>query len=983
MAVLVVVIAGCSILSQSNAGIDPGPEPPLDPSATLPGSLHGTSGGMEWWYTQADGAQAVFGVEYASTGCATCHTDSCDDCHGDTAGKTPAQQPDKCLVCHGRLQKEAQLEVTDVHFTAGFKCSDCHSLAAIHGDGNTYDSMFDAAALSPACTDCHNATGGSGAPVPTTQSHTIHGETLACDACHVSTVITCYNCHFETLLNSHEKKPAAAFKNFIILLNDANGKVRAGTYQSAVYGDKTFVAFGPYHGHAITGAGRACTECHGSARMTEYRDTGKIQMTWWDAATSKVQHTTGVIPFVPDDMEFQFVTLNGADWVPLNPAGNAASQVSHDYQYKFCSPLTTEQLNALGATVTPSGPEATLGSSLHGTARGMEWWYTQADGAGDFFNVPYSETGCGTCHTDSCADCHANADGTGGVDQPAVCVTCHGRAGMEQQLGLTDLHMDNGMVCSDCHSLAAIHGDGNSYNTMFDASALNPQCADCHSNLDNTITEHAVHGASFNCDACHVQSSITCYNCHFQTLLDSHEKKPAGAFKDFALLLNDADGKIRLGSYQSLYYDGKGFVAFGPYHGHNVTAAGRHCDACHGNDRIREYTDTGKIVMTTWDAGQSKVTHTTGVIPFVPDDFEFQFLDLSGTTWSPVTPTETLYQTKFASPLDADQLAAMARPMPTKEQLAGSLHGTAAGMAWWYNQPNGLGSLLNLDYTETGCGGCHIDTTAADGGCSQCHGANPVSAPIAGQAALCSGCHGRQAAELAMSLPDVHKDAGMECSACHLSDVHGDGTAYNSMFAEGAIDADCETCHPTLDTTIPEHAQHSDQLYCDACHLTTVITCYNCHFDSLLTDHVKKPYKPFAGFVLLVNDPALGKVRAGTYQSVIEGGTNTFIAFGPYHGHSVSAVGRHCADCHDSARITELNNTGKIVMTTWDAGATPPGLTHTTGIVPFVPSALEFTFVDYDKATDTWSPVGTQIDRLQYEFCEPLTAEQLTALGVE
>lgn len=51
-------------------------------------------------------------------------------------------------------------------------------------------------------------------------------------------------------MTTHEKKAAAAFKDYVILLNDDHGKVRAGTYQSVVYKDKTFVAFGPYHGHS-------------------------------------------------------------------------------------------------------------------------------------------------------------------------------------------------------------------------------------------------------------------------------------------------------------------------------------------------------------------------------------------------------------------------------------------------------------------------------------------------------------------------------------------------------------------------------------------------------------------------------------------------------------------------------------------------------------------------------------------------------------
>ena len=130
---------------------------------------------------------------------------------------------------------------------------------------------------------------------------------------------------------------------------------------------------------------------------------------------------------------------------------------------------------------------------------------------------------------------------------------------------------------------------------------------------------------------------------------------------------------------------------------------------------------------------------------------------------------------------------------------------------------------------------------------------------------------------------------------------------------------------------------------------------------------------------MLVND-ANGKVRAGTYQSVVKD-SHTLVAFGPFHGHSVMSKGRTCADCHNNERIRELNKRGKIVMTRWDEGLETPGVVHTTGILPFVPDRLEFQFVDYDKSTNAWSPTTTQTGQAQWEFCSPLTTEQLKALS--
>lgn len=309
--------------------------PEKTPADTLPSSLHGTAGGMKWWYEQPDGFGRYSGVSYADAGCGQCHTSTCDQCHEDEAATEAAVEPDACKGCHGRIQMEEKLKISDLHFKAGMLCSNCHSSDEVHGDGNRYDSMFSPGAMDVKCENCHR-------DLPDNPEHKSHGSVFHCDACHVETVITCYNCHFDTLIKEHKKESAAAFKDFIILLNDQDGKVRAGTYQSVVYGDKTFVAFGPYHGHTITAEGRTCKDCHNSDRMEELRDTGKIVMTWWDEEKGQAAHTTGVIPFTPERFEFQFLTLDKGAWAPLSNRVGCL-------QYRFCSPLTPKQLDALGA----------------------------------------------------------------------------------------------------------------------------------------------------------------------------------------------------------------------------------------------------------------------------------------------------------------------------------------------------------------------------------------------------------------------------------------------------------------------------------------------------------------------------------------------------------------------------------------------------------------------------------------------------------
>jgi hypothetical protein len=316
-------------------------------------------------------------------------------------------------------------------------------------------------------------------------------------------------------------------------------------------------------------------------------------------------------------------------------------------------------MNALETTTTVQAQN--LPKSLHGDASGMRWWYEQPDGFGACSGVAYDSTGCGTCHTktETCESCHADAEGTFPVSQPDVCLVCHSRIGKERDVGFTDVHMDKlGMKCSNCHRTGDIHGNGTKYNTMFDKGAMDTSCTDCHETLPKNA-EHSMHKDSLTCDTCHAKSVVTCYNCHFQTLLDSHQKKPAAAFKDFVILGNGSDGKVCAMSYQSVIYNGKGFAAFGPYHGHTITAEGRVCADCHDSPRMKELKEKGEIVMTWWDSDEGKVKHTTGVIPFVPDKFKFQFVNLVDGLWAPVDPSVIQMQHEFCTPLTEEQLKAL------------------------------------------------------------------------------------------------------------------------------------------------------------------------------------------------------------------------------------------------------------------------------------------------------------------------------------
>jgi hypothetical protein len=336
-----------------------------------------------------------------------------------------------------------------------------------------------------------------------------------------------------------------------------------------------------------------------------------------------------------------------------------------------------------------------------------------------------------------------------------------------------------------------------------------------------------------------------------------------------------------------------------------------------------------------------------------------------------------------------------------------SLHSSRAGKDYWYGAANGgFESFTGIPIEDLGCTGCH-GPTDADGNpypdpypgadCSDCHPASffPVSET------QCYGCHGRQQTEaVTLGYSDVHRDAGMVCWDCHSTgDIHGDGTVYSSMLEPGAIDADCSQsgCHTSLP---PEHAgndPHEGKLHCKACHTQSVVSCYNCHFESLVDSGVKRAKQPISNFVMLVNRTKDNKVHPATFQSLTYQG-DSFVAFAPYTAHTITRDGaRGCPECHVNAPINgsnptieEYNATGEIKFVTWDDLSGQ--LTWLQGVVP-IPADYETTlkmdFITYDGATSdppgpstNWSPIGTDVwNGHQMFFATPLTRDQMRSMG--
>ena len=356
-------------------------------------------------------------------------------------------------------------------------------------------------------------------------------------------------------------------------------------------------------------------------------------------------------------------------------------------------------------------PAETFPTSLHdANFKGMEYFYSADQGGIELLTgVAYGDDrlDCHVCHdksrfenadppvewpgTDSCFNCHDDlADPSAGIDETR-CLGCHGRQGAERgSLALSDVHRDGGFVCMDCHLLSEMHGDGVVYNSFLESPSI--KCADCHAEGGAapappvTVPEHATHAANIDCSSCHMQSVITCYNCHFDTQLAGAGKRAFSQRKDYMLLVN-RDGMVHPATFMTLVYEQNTFNVVAPYYAHSISETGRTCSDCHVNfggdiPAITEYNATGTMTLTTWDdaaEGAARLIGPSGIIP-VPQDwadaFQFAWLDYTGDPTTPVPDTDPALwmniengpaattQILFATPLTDAQMGSLGATGP-------------------------------------------------------------------------------------------------------------------------------------------------------------------------------------------------------------------------------------------------------------------------------------------------------------------------------
>ena len=306
-------------------------------------SLHYTTRGMGYWYDKANGGlETLTGIPYSNLTCKNCHTSSCDACHKIEAEKKLSystkvtRNKETCLYCHNRAKKIMKIDKDahqeDVHFAKGMQCVNCHSAREVHGDGTGYSSMKQPGALDAKCENCHKS-------VSPSTSHKVHREKLSCESCHVRHVVSCANCHFETLIKEG-KRVSIDLSGWTFLMN-YNGKVTSANMQTFVVKDnKTFLIFAPQNSHSIMKEGRKCDGCHATENVKHVQQ-GKFNMTWLE--NKELKQAKGVIPVV-DGVTYDFVyhDYQNGKWIPIeNPPAPVLQYAGYG------TPLSKEQLNKL------------------------------------------------------------------------------------------------------------------------------------------------------------------------------------------------------------------------------------------------------------------------------------------------------------------------------------------------------------------------------------------------------------------------------------------------------------------------------------------------------------------------------------------------------------------------------------------------------------------------------------------------------------
>jgi hypothetical protein len=286
-------------------------------------------------------------------------------------------------------------------------------------------------------------------------------------------------------------------------------------------------------------------------------------------------------------------------------------------------------LTFIADSVFAATPEETFPTSLHarGPSNGRENIYEH--GLGKIVKSSFRDSACQSCHTEtyadgtpvgdeyqpSCRDCHVEPGDS--VDQER-CRLCH-TIGFDR----FSVHREAELACMDCHTLSDVHGNGQIQESMYAPGAIEAECLDCHEDVfDIDNVSHNTHKETVHCSACHLETSQTCYSCHYESFTDGGgQYRVLTRHSDFVMLVNDQNGKVHTATYQTVPYKGKIYVGITPNMTHTIMKAddARNCQDCHNNDAVQQYRDEGRIWVAKWDEEKKSLWLRKGVIPVPPD----------------------------------------------------------------------------------------------------------------------------------------------------------------------------------------------------------------------------------------------------------------------------------------------------------------------------------------------------------------------------
>jgi len=244
--------------------------------------------------------------------------------------------------------------------------------------------------------------------------------------------------------------------------------------------------------------------------------------------------------------------------------------------------------------------------------------------------IPYGDLPCHNCHPETyadgttvdqatyepgCRDCHAAPGDEVPQDR---CLECH-----ENGLYGYSVHREVGLECMDCHTSNDVHGNGRIMETMYDPDAIEANCIACHAEVSSdSLAAHEIHFDTVDCSACHIETSETCYSCHFESYVEGgYQDRVLTQHDGFIMLVNRKNGKVHPATYQTTPWKGKSFVGILPTFSHTVRKAedARGCGDCHANDAVDEYARTGRIWVAKWNEESKSLWLRKGVIPVPPN----------------------------------------------------------------------------------------------------------------------------------------------------------------------------------------------------------------------------------------------------------------------------------------------------------------------------------------------------------------------------